>query len=205
MSSSYGDIIISEVDPSGSGTATYAADFFELTNTGSTAVNIAGWKMDDNSNAFATAVPLRGVGSIAAGQSVIFLEGTADGSTDATIQSNFKSAWFGSNVPASLVLAGYGGSGVGLGTGGDAVNIFNAGGTLITRVDFGSATTGVTFDNALGLNNVTLTTLSTAGVNGAFLSPTGEIGSPGTIPEPGTLLAVAFAGVGLMLRRRRTL
>src|SRR6476646_157554 len=42
-------VIISEVDPSGSGRS-YAADWFEVTNTGTSDVNLTGWKMDDNSN-----------------------------------------------------------------------------------------------------------------------------------------------------------
>ena len=205
-------IIISEVDPSGSSTSTYAADWFELTNTGTTAVDITGWKMDDNSNAFASAVALRGVTSIAAGQSVVFLEGNATGSTDATIQAAFRSAWFGSNVPASLTLGGYGGSGVGLSQTTDAVNIFNAAGTLITRVDFGAAAAG-TFDNAAGLDNVTLTTKSVVGVNGAFASVTGgEIGSPGFVaaaaPVPLPAAAYLFvSGLGMFagaLRSKRT-
>ena len=52
----------------------YAADWFEVTNTGTTAVDITGWKIDDNSNAFGSAVALRGVTSIAAGKSAVFFE-----------------------------------------------------------------------------------------------------------------------------------
>jgi len=204
-SSANAAIIISEVDPSGSGSS-YGADWFELTNTGSSAVSIAGWKMDDNSNGVPSSaeVALRGVTSIAAGQSVVFLEGNSTGSTDATIQAAFKSAWFGSNVPAGLTLGGYGGSGVGLNQAGDAVNIFNSSGTLITRVDFGAAAAG-TFDNAAGLNNVTLTQKSVVGVNGAFNSVTGgEIGSPGTVPLPAAawLMLSGLGAIGCRLRRR---
>ena len=66
-------VAITEVSPTGS-SASYGADWFELTNTGSSALDITGWKMDDNSNSFAASVALRGVTSIAAGQSVVFLE-----------------------------------------------------------------------------------------------------------------------------------
>ncbi|MGC4062385.1 MAG: lamin tail domain-containing protein [Aquabacterium sp.] len=210
LASAQASIIISEVSAFGSGNNTYAADWFELTNTGSTAVNITGWKMDDNSNAFSQAVALRGVTSIAAGQSVVFLEGTANGSTDATINAAFKSAWFGANAPASLVLGNYGGSGVGLSTTADAVNIFDASGALITRVDFGvSSAANRTFDNAAGLNNVTISQVSTAGVNGAFVSANGaEIGSPGSIgavpePESYAIALVGLAVLGLTGRRAR--
>jgi len=202
-------IAISEVDANGS-SATYAADWFELTNTGSTAVNITGWKMDDNSNSFANAVALRGVTSIAAGQSIVFIEGTATGTTDAAIDAAFKSAWFGSNVPASLAIGNYGGSGVGLSATVDAVNIFDSTGSLITRVDFNASTLGQTFDNAAGLNNTAISTLSVIGVNGAFKSFNAtEIGSPGTVaavPEANTY-SMMFIGLGLMgflARRRKT-
>ena len=126
--------------PAGSGNGTYAADWFEVTNTGTTAVDITGWKMDDNSNAFATAVALRGVTSIPPGKSVVFIEGTADGITDATIIANFSTAWFGSATPPGGFLIGtYGGSGVGLSSGGDAVNLFDAGGNRVTGVSFGAS------------------------------------------------------------------
>src|SRR5262249_14945588 len=45
-------LYISEVSPSSSGNAPYAADWFELTNAGTAAVDVTGWKMDDNSNSF---------------------------------------------------------------------------------------------------------------------------------------------------------
>jgi Lamin Tail Domain len=42
-------IVITEADPFGSnGSDGYSADWFELTNTGSSAVSIAGWSMVDN-------------------------------------------------------------------------------------------------------------------------------------------------------------
>ena len=69
------DLVISEVAPWGSGNNTpYGVDWFEVTNTGASAVTLTGWKMDDNSNAFANAVLLNGVTTIAPGESVIFME-----------------------------------------------------------------------------------------------------------------------------------
>ncbi|MFT3931611.1 MAG: lamin tail domain-containing protein [Spongiibacteraceae bacterium] len=194
-------IIISEISPWSSGDSSYAADWFELTNTGAAAVNISGWKVDDNSNSFASSIALNGVSSIAAGQSVIFIEGSA------TTANNFKSAWFGSNVPAGFAIGYYSGSGIGLSTGGDAVNIFNSTGTLITRVAFGASTSGRTFDNSAGLSNASISTLSAVGVNGAFTSATGgEIGSPGVVPLPGALplMMSAFGLIGgLRLHRKK--
>lgn len=202
----HANIIISEIDPTGS-SATYAADWFELTNTGTSAVDISGWKMDDNSNAFGSSVALRGITSIAAGQSVIFLEGNTSGSTDATLNNAFKTAWFGSNTPAGFLIGNYGGSGVGLGNTGDAVNIFDSAGTLITNVQFGASTAGFTFDNKAGLNNTSISTLSAVGINGAKLSASGaEVGSPGAVPLPAALplLISAFGLLGGARRLRRT-
>lgn len=153
-----------------------------MTNTGPAAVNITGWKVDDNSNSFSSSVALNGITSIAPGESVIFLES----STPATTIQAFASAWFGASMPAGLQLGTYSGSGVGLSTAGDAVNLFNAAGAVQAMVGFGaspSAAPFATFDNAAGLNNTTISMLSVAGVNGAFLVSTGTpaIGSPGTI------------------------
>jgi len=194
-------IIISEFSPWSSGDSSYAADWFELTNTGAASVNITGWKVDDSSNSFGSAIALNGVSNIAAGQSVIFIEGNA------TTANNFKAAWFGSNVPANFSIGYYSGSGIGLSTSGDALNIFNSTGTLITRVDFSASTTDRTFDNAAGLNNGNISTLSALGTNGAFTSVTGgEIGSPGVVPLPGALpLMMSAFGIvgGLRLRRKK--
>ncbi|MEA5442609.1 ExeM/NucH family extracellular endonuclease [Cyanobium gracile] len=173
-------LIISEVSPWSSGNSSYGADWFEITNIGSRAVDITGWRFDDNSNNAANAVALNGITSIGAGQSVVFIEG------DAATAEAFKTAWFGSNVPADFAIGTYSGSGVGLSTGGDAVNLFDASGHRITGVSFGASTTGFSFDNGAGAGSSTLPlpildTLSKAGLKGAFLAADGAgTGSPGS-------------------------
>ena len=182
-------ILITEVHPSGS-SASYGADWFELTNTGSVDVDITGWQVDDSSNG-TVKIALRGVTVIPAGKSAIFLEGAADGSTDATIQANFSTAWFGTaTLPTGMLVGGYGGSGIGLSASGDAVNIFDASGNRVTGVAFGAATVGTSFDNktaALGSTTLplpTISTLSVIGTNGAFRSASDtETGSPGFVSE----------------------
>lgn len=189
-------VFITEVASWGS-SSSYGADWFELTNTGVSSLDITGWMMDDNSAAFGSAVALRGVTSIAAGQSAIFLEGNATGTTDATIDANFKTVWFGTN-PTSLVIGNYGGSGVGLSTAGDAVNIYNSTGTLMANVSFGAATTSFSFDNAAGLTGA-ISLLSAVGTNGAFTSSNGiEVGSPGTVSSVPVPAAVWMFGTGLL-------
>jgi hypothetical protein len=177
-------VIVSEVSPWSSGNAPYAADWFEITNLGKATIDITGWKIDDNSNAFGSAVGLRGVTALGPGQSAIFLESDPLGANDATVTAAFLQAWFGSQTPpAGLLIGAFGGSGVGLGTGGDAVNLFDAAGNRVTGISFGTSVTGFTFDNAPGLGSTTLplplvSTLSVVGINGAFLAADGvETGS----------------------------
>ncbi|KAK0349253.1 hypothetical protein LTR94_033901, partial [Friedmanniomyces endolithicus] len=69
-------IRITEVAPWASGDSPVRADWFELTNFSDATVDIAGWRVDDDSNSSAASVALSGVTSIAAGQSVIFLQTT---------------------------------------------------------------------------------------------------------------------------------
>ncbi len=186
-------LIVSEVAPWSSGNSPgVAADWFEVTNVSASAIGITGWKIDDDSASFANASALSGVTTIAPGQSAIFVDG------DATKITAFVNTWFGGTLPTDVLIGNYGGPG--LGTGGDGVNLFDAGGTLVTGVTFGAspaASPFATFDNAAG--NANVSTLSVVGVNGAFSvidvgvnAAAVLIGSPGTIavaPVPVTTLA----------------
>lgn len=202
----HANLIISEVDAAGSGNLAYSADWFELTNTGASAIDITGWKMDDSSPSFSTAVALRGVTSIGAGQSAVFLENGTNAASDAALNSTFKSAWFGANAPAGLIIGNYGGTGVGLSTSGDAVNIYDASGALITGVTFGASTTGFTFDNKAGLTGP-ISALSAVNLNGAFTSASSsEVGSPGAVPIPAALplLMSALGFLGTLKMRAKS-
>jgi Lamin Tail Domain len=149
-------VAITEVAPWSSGNSPVGEDWFEVTNTGASMLDFDGWRMDDSSANFASAVPLRGVGSIAAGASAIFIESNASGSNDAAVQSAFLNKWFGGAAPAGLQIGFYGGSGIGLSTGGDAVNIFDSLGVLQASVAFSDspgAEPFASFDNPAGLND----------------------------------------------------
>jgi uncharacterized protein YjiK len=174
-------VTITEVASWSSSNALVAADWFEITNYGTTAQDITGWKVDDSSNLFTSALALNGITSIAPGESVIFLETSA--TNTATIIANFKSAWFGTNPPANLQVGNYTGSGIGLSSSGDAVNLFDANGNLKANVAFGASTNNISFNNAVGLTNATITLLSQIGVNGAFaaINDLPQIGSPGNV------------------------
>lgn len=201
LTQTHAAIVISEIAPWSSGDSSFEADWFELTNTGSSAVNIQNWKVDDDSASFSTALSLTGISSIGAGESVIFLEGNA------TNIAGFKSTWFGANVPAGLQVGSYSGSKVGLSTDGDQVNIYNGSGVLQASVAFGasdSTSPFQTFDNANGPLH-----LSQIGVDGAFAAANdpGNVGSPGVtaapVPEPGTAaFGLCLLGMAISARRR---
>lgn len=87
-------VAITEVSPWSSGNSPYAADWWELTNTGPTTVNLIGWKIDDNSDTLAEAVALEGVTTLSPGQSAVFIEG------DTATAEAFVSTWFGGVAPA---------------------------------------------------------------------------------------------------------
>jgi hypothetical protein len=184
---------ITEVEASENGGS--KPDWWELTNLGTSPVDITGYTMDDNSASFLTSVPLLGVTSINPGESVPFFESA--GTPPLTVQG-FKDWWgLGSSAQVGYYLGT--GAGVSLSNNGDAVNIYTSTGALVDGVSFGNATKGVTF----GWNPGTLTFggLSQTGVNGAFVAPKdGDIGSPGAVPEPSALATVAL-GVGLIAVR----
>ena len=184
-------VAVTEVAPWGSGDGVYAADWWELTNTGTSTVDLAGWKVDDSSALFGSAIALSGVSSLSPGESAIFIEG------DSTKADAFKTAWFGASVPAGFKIGTYAGSGIGLSTSGDEVNVYDGAGNRVTGVAFGTSTTDVSFDNTAALGSATspvpaISTLSVAGTNGAVTVGT-ETGSPGTakIPTPLAVTEVA--------------
>jgi len=192
-------------------TPTFTADWFEVTNYGSSAVDLTGWKMDDGSFNPAVAVALNGVSSIGAGETAVFVET----SSPLTVIPDFRNFWGGS--AATATIGSYTGGGVSFSSGGDGIVLFNSGSAEATpRVTFGAATLGSTFYYQYAANgdpttspnpNAIVSTVGTVDGQVTYLSAntvTQNIGSPGTainaVPEPST---VALGSIGLAILAAR--
>ncbi len=192
MSHLNAQVRITEVMSGAGGTASTVGDkdWFELTNLGSVAVDITGWKVDDNSFDKTKAFVLNGVTSIPAGKSVIFIESSAP-----TTDIPALKAFWGSSMD-NVAVGSYTGSSISLsGTNGDGVILFDNNEAEVTRLSFGAATTGSSFYwiyNASGVMTSTATGIvSTVGtINGTISNQVTltsansltvyNIGSPGT-------------------------
>jgi uncharacterized protein YjiK len=119
-------LLITEVNSNAAG-----GDFFELYNYGTTTLDLAGWKWDDDSASFTDAgnASLSSV-SLAPGQRVVVI--------NATSTSAFISAW---NIPNTVTVVATGGPGLG---GGDAVVIFDAAGKVVTSFNYKGGTVAMT-------------------------------------------------------------
>jgi hypothetical protein len=166
------------------------SDWFELTNFGSTAVDITGWKVDDGSFSLAASLLINGVTSIAPNERVIFCENASS-----AYATTFRTFW---GLASDVQVGTYTGSGIGLSSGGDGVIVFDASGTEVWRVSFGAATAGTSFywgydisgnfdPMYVGASNVGL--LSTLGtiqsqVTLNSVDAAMNVGSPGTSIQP---------------------
>jgi hypothetical protein len=160
----------------GQGSTLDHEDWWELSNLDTFAVNLRGFRLDDNSASLAYAFTFTNEVTIQPGESIVFVE---DMSADA-----FRTWWGPAALPPDLKIITYSGSGLGFDNAGDAINLWNAVATAdtdkVASVALGTATRGVSF----GFNPDTGTFggLSVAGMNGAFVAAVnGDIGSPGTI------------------------
>ncbi len=153
-------------------------DWFEITNTGATAVNIAGYSFDDDdrisgaSGGFPPYV-------LQSGASMIVLNDTPD--------TTFRSLWnldLSIRVISKSEISNF----PGLGSAGDEVNLFNNSGGLVDRFTFGAATEGFSFAKYNDGQSVP-GGLSSNSVLGAYESddPSDDVASPGIssdVPAP---------------------
>lgn len=171
------DLRITEVMSAPTSTAGVStADWWELTSFESQPVSLSGWRFNDNGGALTDPFVIPPGVTIRPGESMIFVEGVSEG--------QFR-AWWG--VSTNVQIVTYAGNGLGLGANGDGLRLWNSFTTdpadTVTSVNFGPATTGVTFncDPITGQFGP----LSQLGVNGVFrAAAAGDIGSPGRIIAP---------------------
>ncbi len=170
------DLVITEVMPSSAHT-TLKGDWWELTNTGTSAVSLDGYYWNDDDGITPSYFP-SGI-SIAPNQSIIILQdasGTEVGtwkiawgiSASTTVLSSFL---FPETIVGSQKFSGLGGTG-------DSVILYNPAGTTVAEVKFGAAVAGRSFvyhEDATPIYNQT----SVNGRNGAYTSSQADVGSPG--------------------------
>ncbi len=184
-----------------------SSEYFELTNTGTTPVDMTGWSQDDSTGT-AGKHPLDAFGIIQPGESVL--------GSDTTDVGAFRSYW---NLPASVKVITYSNDSLG---GTDAINLWDNTGTLVDQLTYGSSpsTDGVSGNIALVnlfANNASAAELSFVGDSyGSYqggTSGSGDIGNPGiytpyAAPEPSSIVLCAIGLAGLVLvglRRHRGL
>lgn len=200
-----GAIVISEVmyDPAGGNEHEYV----ELYNSGSTAVDLTGYKIDDAVGSGGSASdPL--TGSIPAGGTAVLIR--VDGTR---VRSNYENAW------GSSINFIDGTSWPGFTNGGEQVTLLDASDAVVAQIFYESASPwpGSNDSASIYLKDVSLDptdgsnwALSVAGVDGAYQGSSpraSDVGSPGVVPNPiPEPLSLALAGiccVALSMCRRR--
>lgn len=199
-------------------------DWFEITNLGSSSYDFTNHRMDDNSFLIGNSLPLVGISSIGAGESVIFLE-TSNAlrttyASDAGVISAFRNNWGGlSNTQVGY----YNGQSLGasLSSAGDGLTLYSntaaSGGaelpgpfSSLIRVSFGAAIAGSSFYwsyDAAGASTSSATGVVTdANAPGTLITwnngATAMNATPGTIPEPSSASLILLGFSGLLALRR---
>ncbi len=165
------DLAITEVMASSNDANTaISEDWFEITNYGSTSVDLAGFSWDDNSYAAGTVVfPSL---SIAPGEAIVVAQ------INAANEAAFRAAWNLGPWVQVLVNEDFATAQPGFSANGDGVALFDTSATAIEicRAEYTAALAGFTaeFDTACTyLGNAAV------GVRGAYTSTGGDVGSPG--------------------------
>nr|WP_293839748.1 lamin tail domain-containing protein [uncultured Arsenicibacter sp.] len=169
-----GLVRITEYMYSGTNLSSVDGEFVELTNTGSTPVDMTGWSFDDDSRLSGT-VSLSAFGVVQPGESVIICSATA---------TTFRTAW---NLGASVKIVG--GNTEGLGRN-DEINIYDATGALADRLTYGDEnfagsfrtqnTSAWTTPDNLGTNRIQAWQQSVVGdAQTSFTNTAGNKGNPG--------------------------
>ena len=177
--------------------ADQSGEFVEFTNVGGPAVNMIGWSFDDNTRQSGSQ-DLSAYGTIAPGESVILPDITA---------ADFRTR---RHLDDSVKVIGGNANNLGRS---DEINLYN-GSALVDRLTYNDQATPKQGPRTQGAScnvpaadysaTTALSTWALASVGdsfGSFQATTGDIGSPGRLPEPASLLLLVVGS--LMLIRRR--
>jgi 2',3'-cyclic-nucleotide 2'-phosphodiesterase (5'-nucleotidase family) len=159
------DIIITEVNSKANG-----GDFFELHNTGASAVDLTGWKWDDDSLTPTSGATFASV-SIPAGGVLVVSNGTAG------TEAAFKTAW---NLGGDVSVVATGGPGLG---GNDAVSLFDSSNNFVTGFNYKTA--------AVTANSITLQPFARPGAT----APLGGDAGPSAGSTFGDAVSAVWDGV----------
>ena len=181
------NLVITEAMSSEAKGSLTTSDWWELSNLGNFAVNLQGYRFDDDHDSFSDADTITNAVTIAPGESIVLVE---DLTPDA-----FRAWWGTSNLPAQLQIITY--PSIGFSSSGDAIYLWNAAATALTdtvaSVTFSTATRGVSFGFDPSAN--IFGGLSVAGKNGAFVAAAnGDVGSPGTVLNVPQFSGFNFSG-----------
>lgn len=188
------NLVITEVMSSEAGGVAGHQDWWELSNLDTFAVNLRGYRFDDDSASLSAAYRITNDVTIVPGESIVFVENMTS--------EAFREWWGPQNFRSGFQVLTYVGSGLGLSAASDAINVWNAAANTntdkIAGAVFFTATRGVSFGydpagQAFGA-------LSVPNVNGAFVaSVNGDLGSPGVIVNQPRFPTVSQGGSGLDL------
>lgn len=190
------DLIITEVMSASSHTNSVSnGDWWELHNSGPSAIDLTSYSWDDNSVTPGSA-DFNGI-TINAGESIIIGQETV----------GQEAAWLTAWGLAGVTVINLGNTEFqNFSSAGDEIHLYDPLSVEVTSVTFGTASSGFSFEwdasgNSLGL--------SVNGENGAFQADNSsgggpDIGSPGTvIPEPATMAMLSLGGALAGARRWR--
>lgn len=180
--SAHADLVITEVMSSSSHPAGYNnGDWWELTNTGASSVDLSDYYWDDGDGFQVDGARFPAI-TLAAGESILIVD------EDEADIPDFVASWGGGfrafgRDQFLLPFAGSFNDFSGLGSGGDRVDLYNPTGTLVATVEFGVASPGQSFVWAtdgtyLGLSSPGALNSQTALTDGAGDVGTDQ-GSPG--------------------------
>jgi len=196
-SAAHASVFITEYMYNGLGTSS-AGEYVELLNTGPAPVDMTGWSFDDSS-ATAGSFSLSALGTLAVGQYAIITDVSA---------ATFVSNW---SLDASVKVIG--GNNQNLGRS-DAINIFDASNAVEDHLTYDDQTLGGPRANNVSANflpadygshDPTRLVLSAVGDQfGSYESGLHEVGNPGVVPEPTSVLLLSGAAA-MLVRRRRSL